>query len=86
MRHQPSLHEHALGQRNSALWSVYDRGGPKHVLDVAKALREVYDPSWPSSLLRFLPTAKDGEDDDVGADAEDEDGDVDVDVDVQKSA
>jgi hypothetical protein len=48
------------------LWSVYDRGGPKHVLDVARALRQVYDPSWPSSLLRFLP-AIDEEDKDKTA-------------------
>ena len=34
---------------------MYDRGGPKHVLDVAKALRQVYDPSWPTKLLRYLP-------------------------------
>jgi hypothetical protein len=58
------------------LWSVYEGGGPKHVLDVAKALREVYDPSWPTKLLRFLPTANDDQDDD--GDGEDED--------VQKSA
>lgn len=34
---------------------VYDRGGPKDMRDVAKALREVYDPSWPSKLLGYLP-------------------------------
>jgi hypothetical protein len=34
---------------------VYDRGGPKHVLGVARALREVYDPNWPSKLLGYLP-------------------------------
>jgi len=40
---------------------VYDCGGPKHVLDVARALREVYDPNWPSKLLGYLPL---GEEDD----------------------
>ena len=25
---------------------VYDCGGPNHVVDVARALREVYDPNW----------------------------------------
>src|SRR3954453_196954 len=35
---------------------VYDRGGPNHVLDVARALRQVYDPNWPSKLLGYLPT------------------------------
>lgn len=34
---------------------VYDRGGPKHVLDVARALHQVYDPNWPSKLLGYLP-------------------------------
>ena len=32
----------------------YDHGGPKHVLDVARALREVYDPNWPSKLFGYL--------------------------------
>jgi hypothetical protein len=44
---------------------VYDRGGPKHVLDVARALRQVYDPNWPSKLLGYLPAA-----DDQGGDEE----------------
>jgi hypothetical protein len=48
------------------LWSVYDRGGPKHVLDVARALRQVYDPNWPSKLLGYLPPAED-EADEPGA-------------------
>jgi hypothetical protein len=39
-------------------WCVYDRGGPKHVQDVAKALREVYDPTWPSRLLDFVSVQK----------------------------
>ena len=34
---------------------VYDRGGPTHVLDVARALRQVYDPSWSAKLLGYLP-------------------------------
>jgi hypothetical protein len=37
------------------LWCVYHRGGPKHVLDVARALRQVYDPNWPAKLLGYLP-------------------------------
>ena len=45
------------------LWCVYDRGGPKHVLDVARALREVYDPNWPSKLLGYLPTGGGGDGD-----------------------
>ena len=44
------------------LTHVYNRGGPKHVLDVARALRDVYDPSWPSKLLGYLPP-RGGEDD-----------------------
>ena len=44
------------------LTHVYDRGGPKHVLDVAQALRDVYDPSWPLKLLGYLPP-RGGEDD-----------------------
>ena len=43
---------------------VYDCGGPNHVVDVARALREVYDPNWPSKLLGYLPR--------VDADPEDE--------------
>jgi hypothetical protein len=58
----------------SFLWSVYDRGGPKHVLDAAQALRQVYDPSWPSKLLGYLPT-----------DVPEDDGDEEDD-DTQKSA
>ena len=34
---------------------VYDRGGPGHVLEVANALRQVYDPNWPAKLLGYLP-------------------------------
>jgi hypothetical protein len=52
------------------LWSVYTRGGPKHVHAVAKALREVYDPSWPSKLLGYLPPPEsrvDVDDDENGA-------------------
>lgn len=37
------------------LTHVYDCGGPKHVLDVARGLRQVYDPNWPSKLLGYLP-------------------------------
>ena len=36
-------------------WKVYDRGGPTHVGTVATALREVYDPEWPTQALRYLP-------------------------------
>ena len=39
-------------------WLVYDRGGPKHVRDVAKALRKVYDPRWPRKLLGTLPARR----------------------------
>jgi hypothetical protein len=45
------------------LWCVYDRGGPKHVLDAARALRQVYDPNWPSRLLGYLPNGADDDDD-----------------------
>jgi len=48
------------------LWLVYERGGPKHVRDVAKALRLVYNPNWPTKLLGYLP--------DVDADDEQDEG------------
>jgi hypothetical protein len=38
------------------LWRVYDRGGPKHVQDVARALHEVYDANWPAKLLCYTTT------------------------------
>ncbi len=42
------------------LWMVYNRGGADDVGSVAKALREVYDPEWPTQAFRFLgSTAQD---------------------------
>jgi hypothetical protein len=51
------------------LWLVYERSGPKHVGDVAKALRVVYDPNWPTKLLGYLPNvgADDEQDEDKSA-------------------
>jgi hypothetical protein len=43
---------------------VYACGGPKHVLDVARALPQVYDPNWPSKLLGYLPATEEDEDGD----------------------
>jgi hypothetical protein len=41
------------------LWNVYDHGRPNHVLDVARALRQVYDPSWPRWLRNLLQHSHD---------------------------
>jgi hypothetical protein len=43
------------------LWKVYEHGGPGDVLDTAKALREIYDPEWPSKLFGYLPLADEGQ-------------------------
>lgn len=47
------------------LWLVYERGGPKHVGDVAKALRVVYDPNWPTKLLGYLPNVDADDEQDI---------------------
>lgn len=36
------------------LWQVYERGGRSDLAAAAKALRQVHDPSWVSSLCRFI--------------------------------
>jgi hypothetical protein len=36
-------------------WKVAARFGPTHLPTAAKALREVYDPNWPSKLLGYVP-------------------------------
>src|SRR4029079_4269144 len=44
------------------LWRVYDRGGRTDLVAAAKALRQVYDPSWAAKLSRFLPSSSSPED------------------------
>jgi hypothetical protein len=46
------------------LGKIYERGGPADVRTVARALRDVYDPSWPTKLLGYLPPADERTDDD----------------------
>ena len=44
------------------LWKIYEHGGSCDVGAVAKALREVYDPEWPATALRFLGSVQNEED------------------------
>jgi hypothetical protein len=44
------------------LWKVYVRGGLIDLERAAKALNEVYDPEWPSKLMKYLPAARKGSD------------------------
>ena len=35
-------------------WKVYERGGPTHLEQAARALREVYDPEWASKVMKHV--------------------------------
>ena len=39
----------------SFLWRVYERGGHIDLSFAARALRQVHDPNWASTLLRLMP-------------------------------
>jgi hypothetical protein len=40
------------------LWRVYEQGGRRDLAAAAKALRRVYDPSWASSLVKFISAGR----------------------------
>jgi hypothetical protein len=50
-------------------WKVYERGGPTHLEQAARALREVYDPEWASKVMKYIPgVRKDADGDDEPSD------------------